>query len=97
MNPGRDAAWVLLAQSGALQPHCILSPLVLVEDLVGWAEVGRDAGESHGMEYQGRTKTRSAFWKGLPSPAEETEAGVHVGGSCRCSSQSWWGFGPGEE
>ena len=59
--------------------HCILSPLVLVEDLVGWAEVRRDAGESHRTEYQGRTKTRSAFWKGLPSSREETEAGVPSG------------------
>ena len=65
VDGGRNAAWVLLAQP------CTLHPVLpaLVEDLVGRAKVMGDGGESHSTEYQGRTKTRSAFWKG-PLPAE---------------------------
>lgn len=59
MQPG--FCWPSLAR-------CILFSLALVEDLVGRVKVMGYGGENHSTEYQGRTKTRSAFWKG-PLPA----------------------------
>lgn len=49
------------------------SPWVLVEDLEGWAEVRRDAGESYSTEYQGRTKTRSAHFGRARLPPQRRE------------------------